>query len=115
MPLTPVVGSARLRGFQLGLESTFNTTVATTRRYPWAVVPSINPNLTETEQSASTEQNILYGSLVGQPNASVILVLGASTIVDVNGNAVSFQGGGGSVVNSTPPAFLVLREPLTSA
>ena len=80
-----------------------------------AWVPSINPNLTETEQSASTEQNILYGSLVGQPNASVILVLGASTIVDVNGNAVSFQGGGGSVVNSTPPAFLVLREPLTSA
>lgn len=46
MPLTPIVGSSRLRGFQLGLESTFNTSVATTRRLPWAVVPTIDPHWT---------------------------------------------------------------------
>lgn len=46
MPLTPIVGSVRLRAFQTGLESTFNTTVAATRRYPWATVPSIDPHWT---------------------------------------------------------------------
>ncbi len=46
MPLTPIVGAARLRAFQLGLESTFGTAVATTRRYPWAAVPTIDPHWT---------------------------------------------------------------------
>jgi hypothetical protein len=46
MPLTPIVGDARLRAFQLGLESTFNTAVATTRRLPWATVPTIDPHWT---------------------------------------------------------------------
>lgn len=46
MPLTPIVGSSRLRAFQTGLESTFDTTVAATRRYPWAVTPTIDPHWT---------------------------------------------------------------------
>ena len=46
MPLTPIAGSARLRAFQLGIESTFGTAVATTRRYPWAAVPTIDPHWT---------------------------------------------------------------------
>ena len=46
MPLTPIVGSARLRAFQTGIESTFNTPVPATRRYPWAAVPTIDPHWT---------------------------------------------------------------------
>lgn len=46
MPLTPVVGSARLRAFQLGLESTFETPVAATRRLPWSATPTIDPHWT---------------------------------------------------------------------
>ena len=63
MPLTPVVGSARLRGFQLGLETTFNTAVAATRRLPWAVVPVIDPHLTfPTADTGTLDQAIApYG------------------------------------------------------
>ena len=46
MPLTPIVGSVRLRAFQLGLESTFKTPVSATRRLPWATVPTIDPGWT---------------------------------------------------------------------
>jgi hypothetical protein len=46
MPLTPIVGDVRLRAFQTGIETTFNTTVAATRRYPWATVPAIDPHWT---------------------------------------------------------------------
>ena len=46
MPLTPIVGSARLRAFQLGIETTFNTLVPATRRFPWTGVPTIDPHWT---------------------------------------------------------------------
>ena len=46
MPLTPIVGSARLRAFQTGIETTFNTPVAATRRFPWTAVPTIDPHWT---------------------------------------------------------------------
>src|SRR6185437_13411350 len=46
MPLTPLAGSIRLRQFQLGLESTFRTPVAATRRLPWTATPSIDPHWT---------------------------------------------------------------------
>jgi len=46
MPLTPIPGITRLRAFQLGLESTFKTPVAATRRMPWTATPTIQPNWT---------------------------------------------------------------------
>lgn len=46
MPLTPIAGSTRLRQFQLGIETTFGTNVAATRRMPWTATPDINPNWT---------------------------------------------------------------------
>ena len=47
MPLTPIVGSARLRQLQMGLETTFKTAVAATRRYPWQMTAwSIDPHIT---------------------------------------------------------------------
>lgn len=47
MPLTPVAGSTRLRALQLGIESTFATQVAATRRLPWTMTPTVNPNWTK--------------------------------------------------------------------
>ena len=46
MPLTPIVGDARLRALQFGIESTFNTPVAATRRMPWASTISVDPHWT---------------------------------------------------------------------
>ena len=46
MALTPIPGVTRLRAFQLGIESTFNTPVACTRRMPWSQAPTENPNWT---------------------------------------------------------------------
>lgn len=46
MPLTPVAGNQRLRAFQLGIESTFKTQVAATRRVPFTFDPDVNPNTT---------------------------------------------------------------------
>lgn len=46
MALTPIPGASRLRALQLGIESTFKTQVAATRRMPWSFVPDVNPNTT---------------------------------------------------------------------
>lgn len=46
MPLTPIVGSVRLKAFQLGKEATFKTAVAATRRLPWSSAPVIDPHWT---------------------------------------------------------------------
>jgi hypothetical protein len=64
MPLTPIVGAVRLRAFQTGLESTFNTAVAATRRYGWAAVPDVNPNWTfPTADTGTLDQAIApYGT-----------------------------------------------------
>ena len=54
MALTPVPGVTRLRALQMGKESTFNTAVAATRRYPWSAVPAPNPNWTKTTADTGT-------------------------------------------------------------
>lgn len=54
MPLTPIPGVTRLRSFQLGPESTFETQVAATRRMPWTFVPDVNPNWTNTTVDTGT-------------------------------------------------------------
>ena len=46
MPLTPLQGSTRLRAYQLGLEGTFNTAQAATRRMPWSFAPTVDPHWT---------------------------------------------------------------------
>jgi hypothetical protein len=57
MPLTPIVGALRLRQFQLGLESTFKTPVAATRRLPWQMT-GWNP-LTQTWTFPTTDTGTL--------------------------------------------------------
>ena len=54
MALTPIPGVTRLRSFQLGPESTFETQVAATRRMPWTFVPDVNPNWTNTTADTGT-------------------------------------------------------------
>lgn len=54
MSLTPVAGSVRLKAIQMGIESTFKTAVAATRRYPWTFNPDVNPNLTFTTGDTGT-------------------------------------------------------------
>lgn len=46
MPLTPLAGSARLRAYQLGLETVFSTQVAATRRMPWSFAPTVDAHWT---------------------------------------------------------------------
>ena len=64
MPLTPVVGSVRLRAFQTGKETTFKTAVAATRRYPWQTTPAIDPHWTfPTADTGTLDQAIApYGT-----------------------------------------------------
>lgn len=52
--LTPQAGVTRLRAFQLGLESSFKTAVAATRRMPWAFTPTVQPNWTKTTSDTGT-------------------------------------------------------------
>ncbi len=54
MPLVPIPGVTRLRKFQLGPETTFETQVAATRRMPWSFVPDVNPNWTNTTADTGT-------------------------------------------------------------
>src|ERR1019366_2025953 len=46
MPVAAMPGNVRLRKFQLGKETTFGTSVAATRRFPWTFVPKIDPHWT---------------------------------------------------------------------
>ena len=64
MPLTPIAGTIRNRAFQLGLESTFKTAVAATRRVPWTAVPTIDPHITfPTADTGTLDQAIApYGT-----------------------------------------------------
>ena len=73
MSLTPVAGVVRLRALQLGLESTFNTQIAATRRYPWSFTPTINPNWTKTTADTGTLD------LAIAPSARQLDITGTST------------------------------------
>lgn len=46
MPVAALPGNVRLRAFQLGKETTFGTSVAATRRFPWAFAPTVDPHWT---------------------------------------------------------------------
>jgi hypothetical protein len=59
MPLTPLPGSARLRAFQLGKESTFKTQVPATRRYPWDAAPTVDPHWTTPTADTGTLDDAL--------------------------------------------------------
>lgn len=73
MPLTPVPGITRLRAMQMGLETTFKTQVAATRRYPWSFTPTINPNWTKTTADTGTLD------LAQAPTARALDITGTST------------------------------------
>lgn len=73
MALTPVAGIQRLRALQLGLESSFNTQVAATRRYPWSFTPTVNPNWTFPTADTGTLDNAIA------PSARAMEITGTST------------------------------------
>lgn len=72
MPLTPLAGSTRLRAFQLGLESTFDTVVAATRRMPWSVTPTVDPHWTfPTADTGTLDQAIAPYRLAEDDTATI--------------------------------------------
>ena len=54
MPLTPIPGVTRLRRLQLGIEGTFKTQVPCTRRMPWTLAPTVQPNWTFPQADTGT-------------------------------------------------------------
>lgn len=76
MPVAAVPGNARLRAFQLGLETTFGTPVTATRRFPWTYAPTTNPNWTfPTADTGHLDQAIApyraAGDFTGQASGSL--------------------------------------------
>lgn len=59
MALTPVPGVTRLRAFQLGIETTFKTQVAATRKVPFSFAPTVNPNWTFPTADTGTLDNAI--------------------------------------------------------
>jgi len=110
MPLTPIVGAARLRYFQTGKESTFSTAVAATRRYPWGYTPTIDPHWTFPTGDTGTLDDAMapYGtaqdltiSITGQQLASN----DAPTIISAGVmGGLSLTGGGTSKTLAASPA-----------
>ncbi len=77
MPLTPVAGTIRNRAFQLGLETTYKTAVAATRRLPWTAVPTVDPHLTFPTADTGT----LDQAIAPYPTATdFLMALGASQL-----------------------------------
>lgn len=102
MPLTPLAGSVRLRAFQIGIESVFNTEVNATRRLPWSFAPTVNPNWTfPTADTGTLAQAIapyrtaldVTGTLTGQLFANDVPALMGPSIV--GGVSPSTVGGTG--------------------
>lgn len=111
MPLTPVAGVARLRAFQLGLESVFGTTVAATRRYPWTYTPTTNPNWTKTTNDTGTldlavapyaHQLDLTGTSVGELNSNDLPTLMSATIM---GGLALTTSGTAKLLAATPASL----------
>lgn len=89
MPLTPLVGSTRLRAFQLGLEGTFNVQQAATRRMPWSFAPTVDPHWTfPTADTGTLDQAIapfrtaldVTGTVTGQLFANDVPALMCASI-----------------------------------
>jgi len=59
-------------------------------------------------------QNPVYGdsSSLTWETSPVVVSLSVFTVLEVNGAPVVFSGGGGSLGDSTPPAFISMQEPL---
>jgi hypothetical protein len=70
------------------------------------------PGFEQTISEAELKTNIFYGIQFGPPQTAIYIVLTAYTSLEVNGNAVSYFGGGGNLVTSSPPCFIGLIEPL---
>lgn len=109
MPLTPLAGSTRLRAYQLGLESTFNTQVPATRRMPWAFAPTVDPKWTfPTADTGTLDQAIapfgaardVTGTATGQLFANDVPALMSASIK--GGVTPSTVGGTGKLWTWTP-------------
>ena len=99
MSLTPVAGTIRNRAFQLGLETTYKTAVAATRRLPWTAVPTIDPHLTFPTADTGT----LDMAIAPYPTATDFLVaLGASQLASNDAPTIISAGvmGGLSLATS---------------
>jgi len=70
------------------------------------------PWLEQTISEAELKTNIFYGTQFSPPQTAIYIVLTAYTSLEVNGNAVSYFGGGSDEVMSSPPCFIGLIEPL---
>jgi hypothetical protein len=110
MPLTPVAGVTRLRAFQLGLETTFGTTVAATRRYPWTYTPTTNPNWTKTANDTGTldlavapyaHSLDLTGTSVGELNSNDLPTLISATVM---GGLALTTSGTAKILTAAPSA-----------
>ena len=54
MTVTALPGNVRFRAFQLGVQSTFGTPVAATRRMPWRFTPTVDPHWTTPDVDTGT-------------------------------------------------------------
>jgi len=54
MPVAALPGNVRFRAFQLGLQTTFGTPVAATRRMPWRFNPTVDPHWTDPDVDTGT-------------------------------------------------------------
>lgn len=78
-----------------------------------AKVPKPDPN--RKLNPAEVQANIVYQSLginFNEPLSGISLILTVNTSIVINGSPIAFYGGGGDIVNSSPPAFIELIEPL---
>jgi hypothetical protein len=80
-----------------------------------AVVPAVSPDQQESMLSAETAltPNIFYGTSFQAPQSGIYVVLTVYISMEINGQAVLFTGGGSDIINSSPPMFLSLMEPLS--
>jgi hypothetical protein len=78
-------------------------------------VPIPSDAVTEAGLNASLQTNIYYGIPFTAPTSGIYVVLTAFSKFEVNGHTTSFVGGGKDLVNSAPPCFLELLEPLRLA
>jgi hypothetical protein len=68
------------------------------------------------EPEAGTGSNPVYdAATLNWEKSPSVFSLRASIVLEVNGRPVVFSGGGSSISDSTPPAYLSLQEPLEPA
>ena len=98
MSLTPIAGTIRNRAFQLGLETTYKTAVAATRRLPWTAVPTVDPHLTfPTADTGTLDQAIApYATAT-----DYLMALGASQLASNDAPTVISAGVMGGLALAT--------------